>query len=174
MKVRLAAVSDADALADIHVRPWQVAYAGVLPKQFLDELDAVGRVPGWVALIRGVDRTRTAVVVAEKEGRLLGFVWVRPVRGDEDAETGEVASIYADPEHWRRGVGRGLMTAALAKLASAGFTTAVLWVLRDNRPAVTFFESNGWRFDGGRKSETIAGTTVTEVRMSRELPLATP
>lgn len=169
MTMRLATVSDAGALAELHVRSWQAAYAGILPKHFLDALDVDSRIPGWVALLRDGDGIRNAVVVAEDEGRLLGFVWVRPAQNEGDAETGEVASMYVTPEHWREGVGRELMTAALAKLVGGGFRTAVLWVLAENQPAITFFESNGWRADGGTKSEIIAGTKVTELRMSREL-----
>lgn len=169
MTMRLATVSDAGALAELHVRSWQATYAGILPKHFLDALDAESRMPGWVALIRDGDGIRNAVVVAEDAGRALGFVWARPALNEDDAEAGEVASMYVAPDHWRQGVGRALMTTALATLARAGFSRAVLWVLVENRTAIRFFESNAWRADGETKSATVADTKVTELRMSRDL-----
>ena len=43
--VRLAHVDDAAGIADVHVRSWQEAYAGIVPDSYLTGLDAHERTP---------------------------------------------------------------------------------------------------------------------------------
>lgn len=54
-------------------------------------------------------------------------------------------------------------------IRNAGYDTAVLWVLRENANARTFYERSGWTFDGTEKNETIQGQPVTEVRYRKAL-----
>jgi ribosomal protein S18 acetylase RimI-like enzyme len=77
--------------------------------------------------------------------------------------------IYATPEAWGTGIGRGLMTAGLDRLASAGFGEVLLWVLDSNDRARRFYERAGFAADGATKDDVVAGTTVREVRYRREL-----
>jgi GNAT superfamily N-acetyltransferase len=84
--------------------------------------------------------------------------------GDAPAGTGEISSIYAAPERWGTGLGRALMAEAEAQLRRLGFTTATLWVLRDNQRARRFYERAGWLPDGTEKADQVGGAPVVEVR----------
>ena len=48
---------------------------------------------------------------------------------------GEIRSFFVAVDHWRRGVGRALMTAALDSLRERGCTEATVWSFAANEPA---------------------------------------
>jgi GNAT superfamily N-acetyltransferase len=172
VSTRLAQVSDARAIAVVHVRSWQAAYRGLLPQDYLDRLDPDQRIARWEEQLRQAQGPRQAVVVAEDAGELVGFAHACPAR-DADLDpaiTGEVASIYLLREARGQGLGRQLMTAALAVLTAAGFREAVLWVLDINARARSFYQAGGWRPDGSVKQDELAGFPLREVRYRCPVP----
>lgn len=164
--IRRAEWDDCAALAGVHVRSWQATYRGAFPDEFLDALEPADRIPTWEHHL-GDDRTST--LVAEVDGRLVGFVLVGPERSAEGPTVGEVYAIYLEPDTWGRGIGRQLMAAAEDLLHRQGYGEAVLWVLDSNTAARRFYERVGWRHDGGVKAEPIFGQEATEVRYRRRL-----
>jgi len=175
MTVRPATLEDAEHLAFVHVRSWQAAYEGLLPQDYLDQLDVARRTEGWRRWLENTDPPGTLVADsagAQGAGRIVGFAGLAPAR-DSDADparTGEVWAIYLLPQAWGKGVGRELMTEALERLASQGYQDATLWVLRENARARRFYEAAGFTADGAEKLDDIAGSPVTEVRYRRSLP----
>jgi RimJ/RimL family protein N-acetyltransferase len=61
------------------------------------------------------------------------------------------------PEHWRRGVGRTLLRAAIDELSAEGAGDVTLWVLEGNRVAERFYEAMGFRLDGAEQRRPITG-----------------
>jgi ribosomal protein S18 acetylase RimI-like enzyme len=106
----------------------------------------------------------------------VGFVHVSPARDDDlDPErTGAITAIYLISQAWGRGLGRQLMTGALAALSEADCCEAALWVLDTNERARSFYRAGGWRPDGTARQEELPGTgtgvTLSEVRYRRPLP----
>jgi GNAT superfamily N-acetyltransferase len=104
--------------------------------------------PPWPLLPAGLDGLR-AGLVAEAGGGALGAVALDPAGG--------IPLLLVDPAQQRRGVGTGLLEAALAALAAGGARTAALgsggadyiWpgVPTDLPAATRFFAARGWRFD---------------------------
>ncbi|RSS31975.1 GNAT family N-acetyltransferase, partial [Streptomyces sp. WAC08241] len=47
MPIREALPGDADALAAVHVLSWRAAYRGLLPRPYLEGLDAEERAAAW-------------------------------------------------------------------------------------------------------------------------------
>ena len=153
--IRPITEADYDAVAEIHVRTWQAAYAGIVPADYLASLE-----PAVFAEWR---RTHPAppgatTLVAEKDGRIVGFVGFGPCR--DDASWGEIYAIYVSPDQWGRGAGRELLSAARAALTAAGFPAMRLWVLTENHPARRFYERMGLTPDGVSQTYTPRGTTV--------------
>ena len=155
MEIRRATVADARAIADVHVRTWQAAYEHVFGVERLAGLDVDRRASGWERRLGD----GWATFVAEKDGRVLGFVSV----GE-----GELDAIYVLPEAWGSSAGGALMSAAVGALRAAGNEEAVLWVLEDNPRARRFYEREGWRADGGREGEHL-GVRTAEVRYRIDL-----
>jgi GNAT superfamily N-acetyltransferase len=169
MRVRTAELTDAAGIAAVHAAAWQRAYRGLLPDAYLDAIDPVRWTTGWERLLSGAV-PRQVTLVAEDDGRVVGFVDVRPSRDDDVAPgTGEITSVYASPDRWGTGVGRVLMSAAQAAMREAGFTAATLWVLRGNERARRFYDRAGWQPDGTEKTDEVAGAEVVEVRYRRAL-----
>lgn len=167
MIIRAAVTGDAAAVAAVHVRTWQVAYRGLMPANYLDGLDASRRTAGWERTLAATG-DRETTLVAELDGRVVGFANVGPSRDDGAPDTeGELRSIYVDPDRWDSGAGRALMIAGLDALHSAGFDDAILWVLADNERARRFYEAGGWTADGATQDEDSFGVRVTEVRYRR-------
>jgi ribosomal protein S18 acetylase RimI-like enzyme len=158
VEVRKAAVADAGAIATVHVRTWQEAYAHVFDAERLARIDPERRRAHWE---RGI-AAGEAVFVAEDEGRVVGFVSIGASR--ERDEEGELFAIYVLPEAWGSGAGAALMREAIGALRAAGHREAILWVLEDNPRARRFYEREGWSLDGARKEDEFLGLRVAEVR----------
>ncbi len=164
MEVRLATGEDADGIARVQERTWQVAYRHVFPVAELDRggfiqperwRDRIARPPaGW----------RT--FVAEQDGVVTGFASVGPSR--DERKVGELYAIYVDPQEWSTGTGRALLERAEAELRG-NYAIATLWVLEDNPRARAFYERAGWSADGKRKAEARWGVRAPEVRYRKAL-----
>jgi GNAT superfamily N-acetyltransferase len=156
--VRAGRPGDAEAVAQVHVRAWQSAYARVFPRERLADLNVERRVRRW---------RDWPPLVAEADGTIVGFVSVGASR-EPDAD-GELFAIYVDPDHWGTGVGRDLITAAEERLRELGYSEAMLWVLAENARARRFYERAGWHHDGTTRPIEIFGIEVTEVRYRKDL-----
>jgi ribosomal protein S18 acetylase RimI-like enzyme len=166
MEVRRANPEDAEAIAAVHVRSWEAAYRGLLPEAWFAGRSLQRRTTMWRELLRGDEHTR--VFVACLNGTLIGFCGAATPSRDEDADEGtaEIAALYVDPDNWRTGAGRTLITAALRDLAGCLWRDVTLWVFEANDRARSFYVGMGFEPDGGR----IARSHETpEVRLRREL-----
>lgn len=169
MVIRAATISDAHDIAEVHVASWKAAYRGLMPDSVLDGLSGSKRAEMWQRIIA---EQKFQLLVAEHDDRIVGFVNFGSARDPDVVPglTGEILAIYVDPNRWHKGIGRGLLEAALSELKSAGCNEATLWVLDSNSRARVFYERAGFSVDGATKSE-IAGdnATIQEVRHRRPL-----
>ncbi|MCY4113873.1 MAG: GNAT family N-acetyltransferase [Chloroflexi bacterium] len=150
MQLRAATVADAAAMAEAHVRAWQTAFRGIVPDERLDALRverSADRFRGYLAPTESDDQR---FILAVSGDTALGFVGFGTTR-DEDvdpARVAEVRGLYVHPAHWRRGVGRRLLQAAIDELTADGYDTATLWTLAESEASRAFYEAQGWRTDG--------------------------
>ncbi|HET9185007.1 MAG TPA: hypothetical protein VFN82_02595, partial [Solirubrobacterales bacterium] len=84
--VRRAGPADALAIADVHVRAWQVAYRGLIEAEFLEALDPEQRAGTYDLDASSPEAPETLVVVEGESVR--GFVTFGPSR-DADVAAGE-------------------------------------------------------------------------------------
>jgi GNAT superfamily N-acetyltransferase len=173
VRIRRATLADASRLAELHIRSWQAGYKGLLPQALLDGLDPAARLARWETILLETHWPGAGTLVAEHDDDLVGFARLCPDRDAQVRPAEEVAAFHVAPDHWRKGVGRRLMSAALSQLSDARFRTAILWVLSGNERAIRFYEATGWRADGAtrvEKADALKGITVAELRMARTLP----
>ena len=167
MLLRLAEPEDAIAVARVHVRSWQVAYRTLLPADYLDQLRPEDRAQKYD--FASLDPRKPQTIVAVEEGLVHGFVTTAPSRDPDLTGYGELYALYVDPEQWGRGIGVALISAARTRLFRLGFRNAVLWVLAGNTRAERFYQIDRWAPDGLRRTDSVWGVTVDEIRYQREL-----
>jgi GNAT superfamily N-acetyltransferase len=165
MLIREAEPQDATEIARVHVRSWQVAYRGLLPDAYLDQLRPEDRAARY-ELASG-DPTKPQTMVAVEDAAIRGFATVMPSRDADLQGYGELCALYLDPGWWSRGIGVALIAAARARLAEMGFRDACLWLLVGNTRAGRFYEMDGWKPDGLIRTAEIWGVTVEELRYVR-------
>ncbi len=163
MTIREAWVSDAPALARVHVNAWRTTYRGMLPEDRLANLSYERREQGWNEVLTLPPERRHFVFVAEDQtGQVVGFSSAGPETSDDAYYKGELYAIYILEACQRQGLGRRLMHAAVEALAAGGYTAMLLWVLADNNGARRFYETLGGRPIKEKPIE-IFGVALSEV-----------
>lgn len=158
LTVRPADVRDADAIATVHVRAWQEAYAHLLPADFLAALDVDARAARWRSIIA---EPAVDVLVAVLAGAVVGWASAGPGRETDPVRDRELEGIYVLAAHHGSGAGQRLLDAAV------GSAPAFLWVAEGNPRAEAFYRRNGFTRDGAVKHEPIGPTGLDAVRMVR-------
>ncbi|OBJ40937.1 hypothetical protein A5630_23925 [Mycolicibacterium mucogenicum] len=167
VNIREAVAADAMAVAEAHVRSWQIGYRDLLPAPYLDALRPEDRASRYAFEKMKPEGPFTQVAI--DGDTICGHVTTGRCRDEDLHDGGEIWSIYVDPPRWRGGIGHRLITAGCAYLRSRGYTTASLWVLSGNDRARRFYESAGWYSDGTQRTDFIGDHAVDEVRYQRAL-----
>src|SRR4051794_19471805 len=108
--IRTASASDAGSIAQIYVDSWNMGFAELMhTRQLTAELIA-----RWERDLMAPPPHRWWV--AEMDHTIVGFAGIGPSRDPIDLTLGELDTIAISPTHWRRGIGRALLTLALGYL----------------------------------------------------------
>ncbi len=158
MHIRAATVDDAAAIESVRLSGWRAAYGPLLPAGALDDVDIAALGERRRAQIAAGGHHLVAVIA----GRVQGFCDYGASRDDDDVSD-EVYALYVAPSAWSTGLGRGLLSAALADIDGP----AHLWVLRDNPRALRFYQHAGFEPDGASKTIALADTDLDELRYRR-------
>jgi putative acetyltransferase len=126
--LRPYAPADEDAAIALWHRTWQETFP---------QIDFAARVAWWRERWRQELIPVAEVVVAERGGRLVGFVTVDP-------QTLYLDQIVVAPEEWGCGIAAQLLDAA-KRLSPRGLD---LLVNKDNARAIRFYEKSGFRYVG--------------------------
>jgi GNAT superfamily N-acetyltransferase len=150
-------LEDLDELGRVHVQVWQEAYAGLMPDDYLADLDPTAAPRRW----RERFGTLPAVswFIARDEDGIVGMASSGPPRDDDPPVPRELYAINV----LRRAHGTGLADDLMAHTIGDG--SAYLWVLDGNERAVAFYLKHGFADEGGRKPEPDTG--LVEIRMAR-------
>ena len=162
--VSAASPEDCRAVAQIHVDAWRVAYAGIVPSDYLAALSVDQRETMWRT---AVERGTPSVLVAKTDQEVVGWIAYGRCRDDGTGpEVGEVWAIYVAPAAWSTGVGRALWEVARRNLQVQGYLSVTLWVIRDNARALRFYERSGFVIEANSAKEfALGGAQITEVRL---------
>ena len=114
---------DEDAAIALWLEAWQRAYPSI---------DFAARVTWWRERWRGELVPKAAIIVAEQEGTIIGFVTI-------DA-SGYLDQLVVAPDHWGSELGNALLNEA--KRLSPD--RVMLLVNTDNARAIRFYERNGF------------------------------
>ena len=99
---------------------------------------------GWWV---GVPREGVILVVAERDGRIVGTVQLQPAESENGAHRGEVTKLLVHPEWRRQGIARALMAVLEEEARAAGKTLLVLDT-REGDPSNDLYRALGYREAG--------------------------
>lgn len=155
-----------DGLSETAIEAWREGFRGIVP-------DHVDPRRAW-SRERVAERLRgpgdgSYILAAEVDGRICGLCLMGPSRdvGAPRSEA-EIVALYVRPDHWRSGIGRALVTAALDRFVAEGYEEAIVWTLAESPRNIAFYEALGFRLDGGTQRRPSFGSPL-EVRF--RLPL---
>jgi GNAT superfamily N-acetyltransferase len=155
------------AVARVHVRSWQAAYRTLLPDDYLDQVRPEDRAAKYD--FAHTDAQKPYTIVAVEDGLIHGFATTAPSRETDLTDYGELCALYVDPQQWGRGIGVALVSAARSRLVQLGFRNAYLWILAGNLRAEHFYQIDAWTPDGMRRTDSVWGVMVDEIRYQRRL-----
>ncbi|MCZ7641635.1 MAG: GNAT family N-acetyltransferase [Pseudorhodoplanes sp.] len=119
---------DEPAAIDLWQRAWQVAYP---------QIAFARRVEWWRGRWRDDLVPVAAIVVAERDGAMTGFVTI-------DRTSGYLDQLAVAPDQWNRGIARALLDEA-KRLSPRGIE---LHVNQDNARAIRLYERSGFAIAG--------------------------
>ncbi len=140
VRLRCAGAHDAEHIAVLHAESWRRHYRGAYADAYLDGDVVADRRSVWSARLASPANSET--VVAERDGRVLGFIHVV---FDEDPRWGSlVDNLHVSRDVRRMGIGSRLLHRAARAASRRGTSRAMyLWVLQQNTAAQQFYRSCG-------------------------------
>ena len=162
MIIRPATDSDIFEVAAIKAESWRYAYAELVPAAVLDALTPQEVRAQWLGMSDA--DFASSVLVAERDGDILGYAMFGPVRDAAADYEGQLYAIYLRPAVMRGGIGSALFGAASVRLNALGHANFLLWVFEANTVARHFYERHGGTLIPGAKVVMeIGGAHLPEV-----------
>jgi GNAT superfamily N-acetyltransferase len=144
--IRKADRGDADALGRLGAMLMRTHYA-FDSQRFLAPRDDAERGYAWFLGSR-LESTDDCVLVAERDGAVIGYVWaaLEPTSWKElRGPAGFIHDVAVDERARRAGVATKLIEAAIAWLRDHGAPRVILWTAAANHGAQDLFHGLGFR-----------------------------
>ena len=138
----------------VHWQTWREAYDDLLPAEFQETMT--------LEKCRFFSQKYPENTLIAMDGKkVIGFISYGNFR-DEAIQAGEIIALYVLKDYYGKGVSKQLMHAAFVALDQ--FSEIYLWVLKDNKRAIAFYQKMGFTFDGQEQILEL-GKPVKELRM---------
>ncbi|CVY55063.1 GNAT family N-acetyltransferase [Streptococcus pneumoniae] len=138
----------------VHWKMWREAYDDLLPAEFQETMTLER-----CRLFSQKYPENTLIAIGDL--KVVGFISYGNFR-DETMQAGEIIALYVLKDYYGKGIAQKLMKAALTALNH--FSEIFLWVLKDNKRAIAFYQKMGFTFDGQEKILEL-GKPIKEKRM---------
>ena len=138
----------------VHWQTWREAYDDLLPAEFQETMT--------LERCRFFSQKYPENTLIAIDGlKVIGFISYGNFR-DKIMQAGEIIALYVLKDYYGKGIAQKLVKAALTALDS--FSEIFLWVLKDNKRAIAFYQKMGFTFDGQEKMLEL-GKPIKEKRM---------
>ena len=138
----------------VHWQTWREAYDNLLPADFQETMT--------LEKCRFFSQKYPENTLIAMDGKkVVGFISYGNFR-DETIQAGEIIALYVLKDYYGKGVSKQLMHAAFVALDQ--FSEIYLWVLKENKRAIAFYQKMGFTFDGQEQILDL-GKPVKELRM---------
>jgi ribosomal protein S18 acetylase RimI-like enzyme len=128
---------DARGIAEVHVRSWQAAYAGIVPDEELARLSVDQREQSWTQILSKDERKTFVLVDRDLVVGWAGFGSARD-KDCDPALVAEIYGIYLLPEYWTMGYGKRFYRATETRISQNLIESVVLWAFKKNTRARSF------------------------------------
>lgn len=150
-KIREATEADAEIINFVHIQTWKTNYIGIIDQEFLENIDLEKRLEFRKKILK--DKSGI-YLVATFQDKIIGFCDSGPIRFSENKnlsqeewdkykDYGEIYAIYLLQEHQGKGIGKALFQSTRLNLKKHGLDPFLVWVLKANKQARTFYEKEG-------------------------------
>ena len=167
-EIRYAEMSDAAAVANLHLIASRTLYEGVVPDAHWQATPPAKRVTFWK---EAIEFGEPQVIVALQGQDIVGFVGFDRSRDPKSKNTmGELWALYVDPDHIGQGVGLALWDAAREGLQDEDCTDVTVWVPLHSEKSLRFFDAAGFKREmNTARTVPMGGVRVEEIRFKRSL-----
>jgi len=143
VRIRRADVNDVEQLLDCERSVWE-SLRGVLPDEFLEgELRRYGSAEARERTRRFLESPSSIVLVAEEEGRIVGFA-----EGSVAAGVSRLGVIGVREEYRRRGIGLRPLEEFVKESKRRGAHKVYLWTPAALKPAIKLYVKAGFVPEG--------------------------
>ena len=163
---RIAAFTDWQLIAQLHVESWQSAYQGLLPDEYLQDRLEADRAAHWQVRLGQLLAAGGCAAIVERNHQISGFVCVESP--DQDGSV-LVDNLHVKPQLKGRGVGTALLEFAACWAKERDAIGMHLFVLEQNTSARAFYAALGWR-ETDRQAAVMAGMDIVHLRVEHLLP----
>jgi GNAT superfamily N-acetyltransferase len=161
MLIREAEITDAAAIAKVHVDSLRMTYISIVPTAYLAGLSHEQREQEWRRTLSKPAEREFVYIAEDTTGNVIGFAWGGAERGGYPVYKGELFAIYLLEEYQRQGVGKHLLSWVAKRFLQQGIQSMLVWVLADN-PSRRFYEALGGQL-ASEQEITIGGLNLLEV-----------
>lgn len=171
MIIRQMVDSDRPAIGELYAASWKAGYEDLLPKPLLDNLEP--QKYEELSLTNGF--LDEGSFVAVEDGKVVAHCHARAADEVQLSDPsragswGEIHTLYAHPDYWRKGYGSAVFEFAENWLREQGFANAYLYVLEGNSRAERFYKSHGYFPNGDTLCCDLDGVVVLDYRYVKRL-----
>jgi GNAT superfamily N-acetyltransferase len=147
IKIRAATKQDGEQLAQLWMNVWQTNLKKYMPDDFLNQFSHEKQKEKYSQ--RAIDPEWTLLVAEDRDG-IVGMVGATNSNWEIQSYPKEIKAMYIAPSYQRRGIGTLLLDSIFAELKYQRIKGAMLWCIKDNQAACSFYENCG-----GKRIENI-------------------
>ena len=166
IEIRWAKLEDARDLGFVHSESYRNTYKGIMPDDYLNQYTPIVRERYFYkALIQGAEEIAIMLV----DNKAVGCLILKACTDDGIQKCGgEIAALYLIQNYRGNGLGKHLLKWGIDKLKEGGYDTALLWVLKENKHAIRFYERQNFVHDGTERLIN-RGRQLIQIRYQKAL-----
>ena len=168
VEIRYARLADAQAVANLHLLASRAVHEGVVPESHWQATPPAQRVKFWK---EAIEYGEPQVMVACEGEEIVGLVGFDRSRDPKSKNTtGELWTLYVQPERIGQGVGLALWDAAREGLQDEDCTDVTVWVPLASPRALAFFDAAGFKREmNTARTVPMGGVRIEEIRFKGSL-----
>ena len=141
--IRKVQPGDEANLAYIQTESWKAAFADILNQEVLIRCTNIDKATNMYKSL--LDDNVGNGYIQFVDGDPHCIAWWDAARDERFSGKAELICIHSLHDKWHRGYGSEMMKQVLNDIKSAGYSEVVLWVFKENKRAIAFYESFGFK-----------------------------